>query len=319
MIAALLFFGYSAAVSAQVRDTDISTTVNPEMPGPIQNVDISITSFATDLDKAQIVWVLNGQIVLSGVGKKSFSFKTGESGSPSTIDIGINIVGLPAISKRIIIQPGEVDMLWEATDSYVPPFYRGKALPSQEGEIKVVAMPNIKTPSGEKLKDNDFSYNWSRNFNADPGLSGYAKRSYLFKNDYLEAEENISVSVSSVLGNYSAEGKVLITPGAPKIDFYERDPALGIKYGSSLMNGFNLGTRPLLITAVPYFFSSKNIDDPDFKYSWSINGQAVETTGKNHELAIKSDKTGGASDIGLSIESLSKIFQKATATFEVTY
>jgi len=31
-------------------------------------------------------------------------------------------------------------LLWQADDSYVPPFYEGKALPSPNSEIKVVAM-----------------------------------------------------------------------------------------------------------------------------------------------------------------------------------
>jgi len=45
------------------------------------------------------------------------------------------------IDKEIVIEPAQLDILWESTDSYVPPFYEGKALPSIESTIKVVALP----------------------------------------------------------------------------------------------------------------------------------------------------------------------------------
>src|SRR3990172_6069368 len=266
LIAIFLSLGIYLPALAQARDSDISVLINPESPAPLENVDLSVSSFAVDLDKAQISWRLNGQLVLSRIGVKSFSFRTEEAGTPTTIDISIAVAGLPGLNKRVIIQPGEVDLLWEAVDSYVPPFYRGKALPSSEGEIKVTAIPNIVTPTGIKLTDDAFSYNWKRNFNVDQGLSGYGKKSYSFKNSYLEGVEDISVSVSSVLGNYSAGGKTSITPTNPKIIFYEKDPVLGIKYGEAITGGFTLRKNAMTITALPYFFSAK-LDSSDFKYS----------------------------------------------------
>ena len=38
-------------------------------------------------------------------------------------------------------------LLWQANDSYVPPFYKGKALPGADTKIKIVAMPEIRSGS----------------------------------------------------------------------------------------------------------------------------------------------------------------------------
>jgi len=314
LVTVFLFFSFYTPTLAQARDSDVSVAVNPETPGPNQDVILTLTSFAVDLDKAQISWRLNSQLGLLGIGRKSFTFKTGESGNPSTIDVNIALPGFPSLNKRIIIQPGEVDLLWEATDSFVPPFYRGKALLSSEGEIRVTAVPNIVTPAGVKLADADFSYNWKRNFKNDQGLSGYGKRSFTFKNSYLEGAENIDVSVSSVLGNYNAEGKVSITPGSPKIVFYEKDPFSGIKYNKAIVDGFTLQSKELQITAVPYFFSTPS-NFSDLKFGWSINNSSITTPVSPNNLIVEiGSETGGSSKISLLIENLSRLFQTASTS-----
>ena len=312
LVIIFLFFGIYPPAEAQVRDTDISISTSPEAPEPLGEVTVTISSFSVDLDKAQISWTLNGSQVLIGVGKKTFSFRVGDSGEVSTIDVFINMVGAPSINKRITIQPGEIDLLWEAIDSYVPPFYRGKALLSSEAQIKVIAMPNITTPSGDRLKDSDFTYTWKRNYDVDQGASGYGKRSFTFENNYLEAIENVSVSASSVLGNYAAEGKTIITPGNPKIVFYEKDPSFGINYVQSINKDFPLRKSALNIIAIPYFFSTSP-DSSDLKYNWTINNSSTETPTVPNSLTIKvGEGSGNQAKIGLLISNLSKLFQTAS-------
>lgn len=310
LIIIFLFLGAFGLASAQVKDSDISMTISPEMPGPMQDVTISVSIFSADLNKAQISWTLDSKPVLIGIGKKTFSFRVGDSGEVSTIDVFINIAGAPSISKRLIVQPGEVDMLWQATDSFVPPFYAGKALPAPEGEIRVVAMPNVKTPSGIKLKSSDFSYSWKRNFDYDQDSSGYGKNFFTFKNSYLDGVEDVSVTISSVLGNYNAGGAVSITPSLPKIVFYEKD--LSASYSQAITDGFVMQKNSMKISAIPYFFSSDPIGS-DLKYQWSINNSGVSTPSTPNNLTITLGKgSGNQASIALSIDSLSRLFQTAS-------
>jgi len=81
LVTVFLFFSFYTPALAQARDSDVSVAVNPETPGPNQDVILTLTSFAVDLDKAQISWRLNSQLGLLGIGRKSFTFKTGESGN----------------------------------------------------------------------------------------------------------------------------------------------------------------------------------------------------------------------------------------------
>ena len=61
-----------------IRD-NLQTRINPQNPGPGENVQMSIESFLTDLDKATITWTLNGKVAEKGMGKSLFTFKNGFS------------------------------------------------------------------------------------------------------------------------------------------------------------------------------------------------------------------------------------------------
>ena len=135
-----VFFAFGA--NAQVRNTDIALSLAPIYPSLNQNVNVTINSYTTDLNKAFISWLVNGKESISGVGKKSFSFNT-ENMTQITVEAHIETPDGQSVVKTVSINPAEIDMLWEAPDSYAPPFYKGKKFVSQEGTFKVVAMPNI--------------------------------------------------------------------------------------------------------------------------------------------------------------------------------
>ncbi len=312
-IAALVFSFLSFSFAAQAQftsDSDISVTVTPEIPGALVNTTITLSSFATDLNIATISWSANGQTVLSGIGKKIYTFKTGPIGSTTTIEATIAIPGIPLIVKKIAISPLEADLLWEAVDSYVPPFYKGKALPSSEALIKVVALPNIRTTDGVKLKPGDFTYNWTHNYNSEAAQSGYGKNYFTFRHSYLNDEEKVDMSLATIKGGYQAGNSVTLAIGAPKILFYENDPQLGVRYAKAIGSGgnFSVGPRGISIDAEPYFFSPKNILSSDLDFDWTINNQEVTRPAIKNILSVRPESDGLAK-IDLSVASRSKIFQ----------
>ena len=140
------FFAFT--VHAQLQNVDVALTTNPEYPSANSNVTISLSTYSIDLGKAKISWLLDGNLSLEGVGKKTFSFTTGDTGSSSTIQVKIETADGNSVDKQLTITPANVDMLWEAYDSYVPPFYKGKKLGTGEGTYKVVALPSIKNLVG---------------------------------------------------------------------------------------------------------------------------------------------------------------------------
>ncbi|MCU0660122.1 MAG: hypothetical protein MUD00_00705 [Candidatus Pacebacteria bacterium] len=299
-------------------NTDITVNVSPTIPGPNEEVVVTLTSLSVNLDTITIRWEINGKTELSGVGEKTLTFKTGGVGSTTTIEASIDVPGVPTITKRIVIQPLAIDLLWEATDSYTPPFYKGKALLPSEGVVKVVAIPEIKTTSGKMLKPSDFTYTWNRNQREQAINSGNGRNYFSFQQNYLTNEEVITVTAKSVSGNYQATKKVTITPRASKVLFYEFDPALGVRYERMLQDitGVQVNKEGLIITAEPYYFSANTADTAQLSFEWNVNNEEITSPTKKHMLPVQVT-TNGVAEIRVKTEARMKLFQEATRSLFV--
>jgi len=174
-ISALIFTFFAFSAYAQVQNADVVIDINPKYPRANEEVKASLSSYATDLNKSKISWKLNGQISIEAVGKKDFSFTTAGVGLQTVLEAEIQTSDGSFLNKKIIITPSDIDMLWEATDSYTPPFYKGKALNTSEGMLKIVALTNSRDSAG-------LSYNWKLDDTNKPDSSGYKKNYYIFKN-----------------------------------------------------------------------------------------------------------------------------------------
>jgi hypothetical protein len=93
-------------------------------------------------------------------------------------------------------------LLWQANDAYVPPFYKGKALLTEGSDVKIVAMPEIKSGSGT-INPKNLTYSWKKDYTNDPDGSGYGIHSYVFMSDFLEP-----VSVLDLRPSASAEASI---------------------------------------------------------------------------------------------------------------
>ncbi len=138
--------------------SDVSISTVPENPAPNQNVTITLSSYVDDLDSVLITWTVNGKNSSSGIGDKSFSLIAPALGQKTTVIATISLSD-GDLNETIPITPAIMTMLWQANDSYVPPFYEGKALPSPDSEIKVVAMPEIKNGSSF-VNPTNMTYDW---------------------------------------------------------------------------------------------------------------------------------------------------------------
>ncbi len=147
LVFSLLFLGFIfpySQINAQIgaRQEDLVVEMTPSNPGPNQSVSVSLNSFVFSIDSARISWILNGASKKSGRGEKNFTFETGGMGSQTTLRIVVETADGYVAEKTIRIKPGEVDLIWE-TESYVPPFYKGKALFSYQNKINFIAIPHI--------------------------------------------------------------------------------------------------------------------------------------------------------------------------------
>lgn len=295
-----------AEMQIEVQEGEINMETMPSNPQPYQDVTINISSFATDLNKAIITWQSESKTVLSGIGKTSYSFKTGEAGLSIVFDISITPVGsMSSISKKVVIIPSEIEIMWESVDGYTPPFYKGKSLPVSGAKIRAVAIPNTNTI---KSGNGSITYTWKNNDKTILEASGYNKNAYIFKNSMFDIKNEISVMASAVSGNYVAENTIEIPTYKSKIVFYKKSPTDGVLYNNALDKEATMLEDEMTLIAEPYFTSLKG-NENNFSYSWKINGTSIITPSKKTELTVRPTSRGGYATINLVIENMNELFQ----------
>jgi len=298
-----------------LQENDVDITTIPENPEPYQNVTIKIVSYATDLNKALIEWRSGSSTILSGYGKTSYSFKTFGPNTTTVFEIKITPAGsFASITKKVSISPSEIEVLWEAVDGYTPPFYKGKSFISRESTIKIVAIPNTNTI---KKGSGSIVYTWKSDYKTIQNASGYNKNSYTFRNDPLNATEEITVTASAVDGKYNAIKTIYIPIVSPKIIFYKKSPTEGILYNHALLENTLIEEDETTIVAEPYFLALKG-NERQFTYDWKINGQKVATPSKKREITIRPSSRGGYATISLTMENLRVLFQEVSGQLKLS-
>ncbi|MDR3519779.1 MAG: hypothetical protein P4L63_02750 [Candidatus Pacebacteria bacterium] len=298
--------------------SDISVTTSPENPTPNSNVTITLSSYVDDLNGVLISWSINGKSSLSGIGQKSFSLTAPALGQQTTV-VATLALSDGDVNETIVVKPAIMTLLWEADGSYVPPFYEGKSMPSPESEVKVVAIPEIK--SGSSFIDpNNMLYSWSLDDTNDQSNSGYGKNYYTYTSDYLDNSNNVSVTASSIDQQNSATASLNIATVTPKIEFYKNDPNLGTIWEQALSDGSTI-TNDENVLAAPYFISPADIRIPFLTFAWSINGQSIsvpDNTKNMLPLQVQSGKSG-ISQIGLEVDNIHSLVNTATKEIVVNF
>ena len=300
-------------IGGVLTDGDITISTIPKNPQPYENVTIELSSYATDLNRANIEWRDKTGVLLSGYGEKQYSFTATGPNISTVFNVTIEPAdSITVINKTVTISPSEIEVLWESVDGYTPPFYKGKSFVAPEGVIKVVAIPN--TIQGNK---GNLTYTWKIDNSVVLDASGYNKNSYIFKNSEFNSNEQIEVSASSVDGRYNATKKIEIPTTTPKIVFYKKSPTEGILYNNALTNENFMNEDEMTVTAIPYFFSTKGYTDSELSYKWQINGENITTPTKKTEITIRPASRGGSATIGLTIENLYLLFQKISSQLKI--
>lgn len=315
LIAVFILLGTRVSAASP---SSILVNVTPSSPAPQEDTTITLNSYTNDLDSVLIKWSVGGKTISSGIGKKSFSLKAPAAGSETIV---LATISLPDsdIETRVVIRPSQMVLLFQANDSYVPPFYRGKALPTPDSEIKVVAMPEIKI-SGRLVDPKNMTYFWKKDYTNNVEGSGYGKNYFVYVNDYLENSNNVGVVASTIDQNYSSVASINIGMTQPKILFYRNDDNLGTIWQNSLTDSYTLqGSQ--IIEAVPYFISPKQLWHPRLVWYWTINDNTVTLASFRKNLMPLQAQAGttGTSRLKLEIENLDKIFQTTNNEINIEF
>ncbi len=311
-----VFFGagYAHAQTA----SDISVTLSPETPGPRQDVTITLTSFSTNLQSADIEWSIDGGSPIGGIGVTKYSLTTKAAGVSTSIAVTINPVRSAQVKKYITINPMSVDLLWEAVDSTVPPLYRGKAMPTSESSLKFVAIPNVQSGSGSLLPASSLIYDWQENYTNDQSSSGFGENSYTTDMDYLNPAKHVAVNVSPRDAGVAASSYADVTPVDPKIVWYASSPLYGPIFDMALSGSYSVNGTDTSLYVEPYFFSPGDATSKELEYTWSINGQDIATPATPNSIFLQKDQsTTGRANIDVTILNTTKLFQEISSSLSL--
>lgn len=303
--------------NSTINASDIEVIINPEQPGAFESVSIRLDSNSIDLNRYIIQWTTDSFEQKTGIGMRNFITKTGAYGSRKKITATITGNGL-SITKMVILSPEDATILWEAVDSYVPPFYKGKKMPSQESLITISALPNFKL-NNNSLDLEDAVYLWSRNGNRILNMGGYGKGSITIKHNRLRPSENISVSVSDVGNSGKAEKSITIPIINPEIHWYYKNDN-NFRKLVSVNRGLRVASGNIVLVAEPYFFSTST-NTADLDYSWKVNKDTLylEPGSIKKELLVQNPGQTGQATFSVDIKNPKTFLQSAARSVSLFF
>jgi hypothetical protein len=299
-------------INAQTTpEASLDITLNPSTPSANSTVDATVNSidYAKNIDTYNIVWTLNGKKIAEGIGFKEVSFQTGAVGT----SISLNVT---ATNEKVVLTGemnfsiGAVALIWES-NSYVPPFYKGKKLSAQGATFKVTAITEVAS-KGKNISPNNLIYNWYQNDKMIAEKSGYGKNVFSNYDDtYVLGGNTIKVNVLSIGGGLAMSGSTYIPHSPVNIMFYENDPALGLMYNRELRQKKFVQTTSK-IDAEPYYFSANKYSNR-LSYVWTTNGEVT-----NNVVSVTPEMASSQNGLSLTIKHLDKMFQKVSSTLKLS-
>lgn len=314
----LSLFFIPSFLLAQATPLSGTLSISPENPDPFAQVTVSLNSYSFDPSRSFISWSVNGKKVLSGLGETKLHTTLGQAGTQAIIDVTADPVsGNGIYSDEIIVTPASVWVTWEAINSYVPPFYKGKSLPGEGGDLKILAIPSF-YEKGKRDDPNLMSYTWTVNGQLLHDSSGLGKKTYTTRLNVLENENDYKVVVTSLSGSISSRGeeKVIPTPITPL--FYKGDALLGTDYANAISKRVTIN-KETTFTFEPYYITTQNLSSPDIIWTWSLNGVPTIPQGINYLTVIPKDNSVGAGSLDVSIENTKKYLQKNEQVLNIAF
>lgn len=299
----LLFLAGAAFAHAQSAPGGLALSMTPEYPAPGDTVHLSAASSQIDLERSGIAWYVNGTLTAEGAGKTGIDLTVGPLGSQIDIAAIAQAPDGTTASGGAFIRPAEVDLLWEA-DSYVPPFFRGRALPSPGTSIRAQAVARIAGPDGALLPESGIVYTWRRNGSVVRSASGRGKSSAVLPAPGRFSADTIAVNASSADGAFEGAASARIPSFEPSLTLYEDHPLFGVLYNDALAASASRSDSEATFAAIPLFAAASSPTDPRLVYAWSVNGKDVPTDSASPaEITISAS---GASDLAQIVLALTE-------------
>lgn len=297
----------------------VTISINPEKPGPNDDVSVSVESYLIDLSSASIIWLADGKDIGHGVGMKNIKIKAPSAGKKLTITSVIKSSNGKEVRKVAVIKSGSVEILWETPKSYSPPFFKGKNPFVYENWIRLIAVPHLSTDGVKELDPKVLVYKWKKDGKYIENGSGYGIQSVDIKADEIPKPLDISVEVYTRDQNESAVAFLKLEPVEPSVSFYEVDPLYGIYFNKTIPNYISLQNSEITLLASPFGFNYNPLNKK-LSYIWSVNNIEQSNLNKNQSITLRSkDNIEGSSNISIDIRNENDILERALSSITINF
>jgi len=293
-----------------------SIRTKPKVPKAFEKVVFTVENFATKLAEDRIVWSVDGRVVQDQIGGDTITATMGKIGEALNVRVSIDSRKYgKRLTKEVSLVAGDVAVLWEA-NTYVPPFYKGKPLPSYKSTIKLIPFPTM-VAGGRVISPENLLYTWNRNYRNIKELSGYGKRFSVLESGGGIQEERLLLTVSHPETGASTERNIVIKIVTPKLLLYEGSPLQGIRYERALDKELTLGEQEVTIKGEPYYFSNEELLLGTSPVIWKQNRKEIPSL--YNTIVLKRPSEGGTSRIDVSLDNPKRVLQSARRGLSVTY
>lgn len=260
-------------VLAQTTGTTgtFSISLSPQYPAPNSKATLSIVSSTIDLAGATMTISVAGQELYRG-NVQPTAIQLGKTGSITTVAVTIASVGTNH-RQTLSIQPQDVVLIAEPISS-APPLYPGKPLVPIEGDVRVVAIANLRDAKGKMPDPSSYSYSWTVDGAQIARASGIGKETIIVASPLQYRSRSVSVSVASPDGSLVGGATLSLSPSEPSLRIYENDPLLGIRFGRALSGDYTIGGAEDTLYAAPF---SLPITGGAPLLEWFLNGSEAQT------------------------------------------
>ncbi len=308
LFALIIGLSLSAVIVHAQISTDLSLEVIPLNPSPGATATIRATSYSADLSQSSLVWTYNGTVIARGTGRTEVSVVAPVAGATGVVSVTATGSGFGSANASTVLRPASIDVLWEAADATVPPFYKGKALLAPGGLIRFTAIPSAAAPKG-------VSYTWRRNGQAVLESSGYNRSSLVVTHSEFNRVEMAEVEAKG--GVFGGTGMVRVTPRDPNLVTYQNKEGY-IDYSNGFTSIIPLSQSGVVLHFEPYYFSTPRSIASDLSFDLKIDGVLVETSRAN-EVGLSRPATTGQSKVDLSINPYSYSLQHLTQSLTLLF
>lgn len=265
------------AVSAQslgglggISSEAFSLSVSPQYPAPYSQATVSLLSSSIDLTNSTVIASVGGKEIYKG-SARPISVTLGKTGSVTNVKITVTSNG-GSYSQTIKIQPQDVVIVAEPISS-APPLYQGKSLVPLEGDVRIVAMANLRDSGGKSASPTTYSYAWTVDDTRIANSSGIGKSAIIVASPLQYRSRTVSVVVTSANGSLVGGASLSLSAEQPSLRIYENDPLLGIRYDRALSGSYIIAGAESTLYAAP--FSLPTTGGAPF-IQWFLNGSSVQ-------------------------------------------